>query len=138
MKKIIEWYESLSTPTKAMVYILGAIILGCIGSGVWAKLVEPLLDSIVHSVIILIGKFSSHFIDDLYGAAAQGLYDRSSNMLLLSLAMFCYLGFVTSMRRLMSRANSFTNYPFPSIQQVSTVTLPSALFCGAAICPGAC
>lgn len=48
------------------------------------------------------------------------------------------IGKFPSMRRLMSRTNSFTNCPFPSIQRVSTVTLPSALFCGAAICPGAC
>ncbi len=95
MKKINEWHENLTPSKKIIIYILSTIILGCIGSGVWAKILEPLLDVVFHFSIILIGKFSSSYIDNLYGAAARGLYDRSSLLVLFAVAIFSYFGFFT-------------------------------------------
>ncbi len=94
MKKIIEWHENLTPSKKIVIHIIGAILLGSIGSGVWEKILAPLFDFILHFSIIFIGKFSSNFIDNLYRSAASGLYDRASLLILFSMAIIFYLGFL--------------------------------------------
>lgn len=94
MKKIIEWHENLTPSKKLIVYVCGTIILGSIGSGIWVKIIDPFLNVTFHLLISLIGKFSSSYIDDLYGTAARGLYERPSTLALFSHVIIFYIGFL--------------------------------------------
>ena len=61
------------TPVKFLKYLgalLGTILLGAIGSGVWERMLSPLLNSISNGLTKILSKLSVEFSDSLYADAA--------------------------------------------------------------------
>jgi len=62
--------------------ILGTVILGAIGSGIWARIGEPLANLLTSSVINGINLFFSSYKDSIYIRASYGFREYSANALL--------------------------------------------------------
>ena len=56
---------------------IATIILGAIGSGVWEKLLSPLLSSIGGSISSFLSSVSTSYSDSLYSRAANILMRRN-------------------------------------------------------------
>jgi predicted membrane-bound spermidine synthase len=57
---------------------LGAIILGAIGSGLWAELLSPAWNHTVELIVRLFSYFSDSFKDSVYLEAAKGFHEKHS------------------------------------------------------------
>ena len=104
--KIIERYENLSPNKKILVYLCGSILLGCIGSGFWEKVLSPALEFCNHALISLLGTLSKSYVDSLYNLASRVLYERSSHLILFSIAVILLFAtlFLTDIKKINSSA----------------------------------
>lgn len=68
------------------------ILLGAIGSGVWAGIGEPLFNVIGNASVRLMSWFSSAYLESMYAEVGKGHYERSAS-LLNSLIGGLFLGF---------------------------------------------
>ena len=68
------------------------ILLGAIGSGVWAGIGEPLFNVIGSAAVRTVGLFSSAYLESMYAEVGKGLYERSASSLNSSISGL-FLGF---------------------------------------------
>ena len=64
---------------KIIATILGTIVLGAIGSGVWERVLSPLLNSISNFITATLSKYSASFSDALYADAITRFEVNSFN-----------------------------------------------------------
>lgn len=65
-------------PLKIVFSILGAIIIGAIGSGVWEKILSPVFSYILQYINKFISSLFESYRDSIYSAAASSLADDYS------------------------------------------------------------
>lgn len=81
---------------KWLLGIIGVIILGAIGSGVWQIVGDPIFNFIVNITIDGMNIFIKNYKDELYSGASLGLHEQASDntfsllMLLLPASIFLY------------------------------------------------
>jgi len=72
--------------------ILGTVLLGAIGSGIWARIGDPITSFLVNALINGINLFFSSYKDSIYIEASYGFVESSANMLysifVLTVALF--------------------------------------------------
>ncbi len=75
--------------------VLGTVLLGAIGSGIWARIGEPLANLLTSAVINGINLVFSSYKDSIYIQASRGFREYSANALyqlfVVTLAMFYIL-----------------------------------------------
>ena len=76
----------LQTVTKVLGGFAAAILLGAIGSGVWERLLSPLLDGGYRATVDLVSHVSVAYKDNIYLAASKGFRED------LSLRTFSLVG----------------------------------------------
>jgi|GEM_PF-3294189 len=79
---------------KIVTAVLGTLILGALGSGLWERLGSPLFDFITHVIIDGIDWVTKSYKDSIYTEASFGFQERSANVLYESFLAFsplCYL-----------------------------------------------
>ena len=91
MDKVVSWYQNLSTGSKLIVYILGSILLGCIGSGLWAKLIDPLIVSFWRIILSFCSKYFMGYMDGFFSRAAYGDYHSGVSQFLFFISALIYL-----------------------------------------------
>lgn len=57
---------------KLFLSLLGLILLGALGSGLWEKVLNPFIDWFSKTFITIIGNFQSSYIDNIYKSSALG------------------------------------------------------------------
>jgi hypothetical protein len=68
----------ISTFLKVFIGVVGTILIGAIGSGVWEKLLSPLLEYFYRFVVEVIDGYSSEYKDTVYKRAALGFHETYS------------------------------------------------------------
>lgn len=85
------------------------ILLGAVGSGVWAGVGEPLFNVIGNAAVRAVSWFSSAYLESMYAEVGKGLYERSAFSLHSSISGL-FLGFwVIIPFHMYSRRKSLTN-----------------------------
>jgi len=64
---------------------VGVIILGAIGSGLWAEVLSPLWNMLTDAIVKLFSLVSASFTNTIYSEAAKGFHEEHSLTLLLFL-----------------------------------------------------
>ncbi len=82
-----------STKVKYVLGIIGAIIIGAIGSGIWEMLLEPFFTLASENIINGISHLSSSLEDSLYKSIARG-YSEEMSYFAVSLILFILSGFL--------------------------------------------
>ena len=91
---------------KYLGYIVGAIILGAVGSGVWDKILSPIWNMLIDGIVKLFSLVSVSFTNSIYYEAAKGFHEQHSLMLLMFfLGMTCgvYLGLLVGIIKVRRR-----------------------------------
>lgn len=81
---------------KRLGYGVGIIILGAIGSGLWAELLSPLWNMLTDGIIKLFSLASASFTNMIYFGAAKGFHEVSSLgtytlLVSITIGLFVYL-----------------------------------------------
>jgi len=85
------------------------ILLGAVGSGVWAGVGEPLFNVIGNAAVRAVSWFSSAYLESMYAEVGRGLYERSALSVHSSISGF-FIGFwVIIPFHVYSRRRSLTN-----------------------------
>jgi hypothetical protein len=66
---------------KIILGIIATIILGAIGSGLWERMLGPLLDWITHATVGMYASLVSSYSDSIYEKAANGFHEENSLVL---------------------------------------------------------
>jgi len=66
-----KWY-------KIIIVVIGAILIGAIGSGVWEHLLKPTIKFISYSTVKILSLISSNFKDEVYVNASYGFNEEYS------------------------------------------------------------
>ena len=74
--------SSLRRPIKAVAFILGSMIVGALGSGLWERAGSPMLDWTIEATVSLIDIAFTSYRDSIYRDAALGFYEGPSSTLL--------------------------------------------------------
>ena len=79
---------------KVILGIIGTILLGAIGSGLWERIISPLADEIMKLSINSINFFFTSYKDSIYKEASNGfheLYSLEIYLILLAILPFLYI-----------------------------------------------
>lgn len=68
---------------------MGALILGALGSGLWEKVLSPLLSFASSAIVETVSRFSKSYQDSIYALAAKG--STSSDALIAGLIIMTFL-----------------------------------------------
>ncbi|MGM0642024.1 MAG: hypothetical protein ACQESN_11455 [Thermotogota bacterium] len=68
-------HMSIKTIFTFILGIIGTIILGAIGSGIWERLLSPSLDWFFRTIVSIISTISLNYKDSIYKGAALGFHE---------------------------------------------------------------
>lgn len=86
-------FNNMPTWLKAIFALIGSILIGGIGSGVWEKILSPLFNFISNSITTILSFLSSTYSDSLYQSATHVYNTNNSSLLLIyiiSILLFIY------------------------------------------------
>lgn len=97
-----------SSIAKGILGLIGAVIIGAIGSGVWEKLLSPALSYISNSITSALASISTSFSDGIYKTASNlGVTCDSGVESLLFLSMIFFALFIYVLYTLRERNQAF-------------------------------
>src|SRR5262245_29883165 len=67
---------------KYILWLLGMVLLGAIGSGAWERILSPLLTYLSGAALRAIGSVSESFKDSIYYDAAEGFHEEAAHEIL--------------------------------------------------------
>lgn len=86
-------FNNMPTWLKAIFALIGSILIGGIGSGVWEKILSPLFNFISNSITTILSFLSSTYSDSLYQSATHVYKTNNPSLLLIyiiSILFFIY------------------------------------------------